>query len=423
MTRSQVAVFHSGTQHSWQTARALQDLDRLAWYATSIFYQPDRWPYKLERLPGTAGRILRREFSRFHAPAIDPSLVRTSGWHEWLERGLSRAGLQSLAARMDMAGNRAFGRALAADIRSSEPFHLWGYDNGALTAFQAGKQQGRTCILDRTVGDLRVYNRMMREVQDQYGDWFLDEVFYSDDLTSTAAAEHELADHILVGSPFAAGTLTEFNSAEVMRKVEVLEYCFDEALYAEMPAPRPVAADRPVRFLQLGLMIPRKGIHHTLEAIAQLPAKDATLTVVGNVGIPPEIFAQYQDRITHLPTVPRSEVPRIMAEHDVFLFPTYFEGAGIVLYEALACGMALIQSNRAAAAVTPDTGVMLEKPDTELLLAAMRLAIDDRDLLDFWRSNAQAEAAKYHYSGYRTRIADLLDRIESGTAPQLRAVP
>ena len=51
-----VAVFHPGTQHSWQTAYALQQLDRLEWYATSIFYKPDSMPYLLERLPGPRRR-------------------------------------------------------------------------------------------------------------------------------------------------------------------------------------------------------------------------------------------------------------------------------------------------------------------------------------------------------------------------------
>ena len=68
-----VAVFHPGTQHSWQTALALQDLDRLAWYATSIFYRPHHFPYWLERvMPGAIGRRLHAEFVRFSHPRLDP---------------------------------------------------------------------------------------------------------------------------------------------------------------------------------------------------------------------------------------------------------------------------------------------------------------------------------------------------------------
>ena len=406
-------MFHPGTQHSWQTAQALAAVDRLAWYATSIFYKPDEWPYRLERIPGPLGRALGNEFGRFRHDALDPALVRTFGHHEWFERLAARTGFKQLAHAIDKRGNLAFGRAMKAEIASDEPFHLWGYDNAALTAFAAGREQGRTCILDRTVGDLRAYNRDMAALQERYGDWFVTKgLQYDDELTSRAAEEHVLADRILVGCPFAAGTVAQCNPPEVAAKVEVLEYPFNAAVFANMPQPRPVERKKPVRFLFLGLVIPRKGIHHVLEAIAQIPRTEATLTVVGNLGIPREMFDRYRDRLTYLPTVPRHEVPRIMTQHDVFLFPSYFEGAGIVLYEALASGMALIQSDRAALAVTPDTGILLDRLDTESLVAAMRRVIDDRDLLDFWRSNAQREARNYTFERYCERIGDLLGRID-----------
>ena len=406
-----VAVFHPGTQHSWQTARALAELDRLAWYATSIYYRPDRWPYRLERLPGPLGRKLGREFRRFQPPGLDPALVRDFGLYEWLERIAFRAGFRNLAVALDKIGNRAFGEGLERDIASDDPFILWGYNNSSLSAFQSAKRHGRTCILDRTIGDPRAYNRDMHALQERYGDWFVQRGAQEDDaIIANAAQEHALADRILVGCPFAARTVGEFD-AGAASKVEVLEYCFDAEFFRDIPPPRPVDRARPVRFLFLGLAIPRKGIHHVLEAIERLPAGEASLTVVGNIGIPPAVWARYRDRVTHVPTVPRAAVPQIMAEHDVLLFPSYFEGAGIVLYEALASGMALIQSDRAALAVTPDTGVLLERPDTELLLEAMRRPIADRALLDHWRGQAQAEAAKYRFSGYRERIADLLDRL------------
>ena len=83
----QVAVFHPGTQHSWQTALALQQLGRLAWYATSIFHQPERWPYRLERyLPEPLAGRLGAEFRRFNHPGLNPALVRTGGMAEWAER-------------------------------------------------------------------------------------------------------------------------------------------------------------------------------------------------------------------------------------------------------------------------------------------------------------------------------------------------
>lgn len=170
----QVAVFHPGTQHSWQTATALQQLGRLAWYATSIFHQPERWPYRVERyLPGPLARTVSAEFRRFSHPALDPALVRTGGLSEWAERLAARAGLRRLAQRIDIHGNRRFVAQIAGAISGPEPFALWGYNGSSRTSFELAKQHGRICVLDRTIGDSRIYNRLMAELADRQGDWFL----------------------------------------------------------------------------------------------------------------------------------------------------------------------------------------------------------------------------------------------------------
>ena len=136
-----VAVFHPGTQHSWQTALALQQLQRLEWYATSIFYKPDEWPYRLERIwPAGLGTRLHAEFRRFTHPGLDPDLVRTGGWAEWLERLADRAGFPRLAKRIDRWGNRRFVAQIAAAVRSPHPFALWGYNGSSLSSFALAKE-------------------------------------------------------------------------------------------------------------------------------------------------------------------------------------------------------------------------------------------------------------------------------------------
>lgn len=409
-----VAVFHPGTQHSWQTALALQQINRLAWYATSIYYQPGRFPYSLERLmPAPIGQRLHGLFRRFSHPQLDPALIRTSGVIEWFERIASRAKLRALAGHLDAWGNRRFSHHLAADLRRPDPFALWGYNGSSESTFALAKQFGRTCILDRTNGDFRVYNSMMAEVAAQYGDWFLP-TERAEPAANIARdqREYELADRILVGSPFAAQTIAAATGdASIVAKTQVLNYCYDEALFASQPAPRPVKPGEPVKFLFLGLVIPRKGIHHVLEAIARIPRAAAELTIVGSLKVPPAAFAPYADRVTYIPTVARADVPRIMSEHHAFLLPSYFEGAGITLYEALASGNALIQSKNCAHAVTPDTGIMLDRIDTDSVHAAMMRMIEDRDRLDYWRGNAMAEAGNYTFARYRENIARLLEEM------------
>ena len=407
-----VAVFHPGTQHSWQTAYALQQLDRLAWYATSIYYRPDRFPYLLERLPGALGRRIGNKFRRFVHPGLDPALVRTSGLSEWAERAAFTAGLPNLARRIDFAGNAAFGRGLRCAAGEPEVRALWGFNASSASLFATPEAKGKLKILDRTNGDWRAYNAAMADVARGFPQWFLPiERSIPDAQIARDQSEYELADTILCGSEFAAQTVRREGGAAVAGKVRVLGYGYDEALFGNLPAPRPIPPGEPVRFLFMGLAIPRKGIHHALEAIARIPASAASLTVVGHLGVPPETFAPYADRVTHRPTVARHEVPAIMAAHHVLVFPTYFEGAGIVLFEALAAGCALIQSDRAAPAVTPDTGLMLEVVSTDALHRAMLTAIEDRPRLDSWRSAAQAEGRQHSFARYRDGIAALLDEL------------
>ncbi len=410
----QVAVFHPGTQHSWQTALALQELGRLEWYATSLFYQPNRFPYWLERaLPGKLGERLHRQFLRVSHPRLDPALVRTSGTIEWIERLASKFGARRTARGLDALGNRRFVAGIAGSLASREPFALWGYSGSSLSSFSLAKEHGRTCILDRTNGDFRVYNAMMAEVAEKYGEWFVPtERSEPQANIERDQREYEVADKILVGSPFAAQTIRDGSSdPEIAAKLRVLNYCFDEALFADVSAPKPVTRDEPVKFLFLGLVIPRKGIHLILEAISRIPREQAELTIVGANGIPPSVFARYADRVTYIPTVARSDVPRIMNEHHAFLLPSYFEGAGITLYEALASGCALIQSRNCAEAVTPQTGIMLDANDTDHVHAAMMRMIEERDQLNAWRAAAQAEAANYSFANYRTNIAALLEEM------------
>ncbi len=338
--------------------------------------------------------------------------MRTSGVIEWLERLATRAKRRRLATWLDGWGNQRFSRKLAEEFDSAAPYAIWGYNGSSLGAFEAARKMGRYCILDRTIGDFSQFNVIMAAVREHYGEWFLPtEAAVSKDSIDRDHREYELADRILVGSEFVARTIRAgVGGKEVDSKITQLDYCFDERLFGGLASPLPVARERPVRFLFMGLVSPRKGIQHVLEAIARIPDSAAELTVVGDMRIPPKVFSRYLDRITYIPTVARADVPRIMSQHDVLVLPSYFEGAALVLYEALAAGCALIQSRNCSEIATSDTGILLDEIDTDSVLSAMLAVIEDRDRLDFWRSNAQGSAQAFTFARYTENIASLLDK-------------
>lgn len=409
----QVTVFHPGTQHSWQTALALQQLGRLESYRTSIFYQPGKFPYNLLNwLPQGLARRLEAEFARFQHLGLDPALVHTAGLLEWAERIAARAGQPRLARGLDTWGNRRFAKQMARAIASPRPFALWGYNASSLSSFELGKAAGRSLILDRTIGDFRQYNLLMDHVAETHGAWI-----YKVDRRIPASQidrdqrEYELADVILAGSTFCAATVRQWGGAAIAGKVRVLPYCFDEALFSAAPAPQPLISGAPLKFLFIGQISPRKGVQHLLEAIAQIPASAASLTMVGEMRIPARTFAPYADRVTYIPTVARAAIPAIMAEHHVLVFPSYFEGSALSLLEALASGMGVIQTRAAGNGASAASGIVLDEPSTDGVLAALHAAIDDPARVDGWRIAARQEAQNYTFERYRKNIAVLLGEL------------
>jgi glycosyltransferase involved in cell wall biosynthesis len=148
-----------------------------------------------------------------------------------------------------------------------------------------------------------------------------------------------------------------------------------------------------------------------LKAFARLAKSSASLTIIGQLQVPPETYARYSDRVKLIPPVARQRIPALMAEADVLVFPSFFEGVGIVLYEALACGLGIIQSRHAAIAASPDS--VLSDLTEEALYHAMQRVVDDRRLVELWSASAYEEAGRFTYGQYRKNIGLLLANIAS----------
>src|SRR5208337_879505 len=225
-----VGVFHPGTQHSWQTALAFQEAGILGWYATSAFYDPTRWPYKLERfVPGKMASQLNREFRRRYSPLLDPVKIRQFGLWEWSEVLLRRMGSQRMSDYCNEKGNRVFGRQTIRLIEREPVEVVWGYNTSSLEVFQWAKTRGIRCVLDQTIGHPMAQNQIMLEEQEKHPEFFVNSYRPFDPaLIDRQKAEIEVADLVVVGSQFCARTLVEHGCAP--QKIRVINYGFDESL-------------------------------------------------------------------------------------------------------------------------------------------------------------------------------------------------
>ena len=406
-----VGVVHPGTQHSRQTALALQQLGKLAFLATGLFDHPRRKVRAmLPFLPSRLADKLDTEMRRFAFDSLDPKLVRAFPFYELPERIMTRSGAAVLGQAVDTRLNAAFGRKIAGMASREERLALWAYDGAAWSLFTDPRTAHCPKILDRTMTDCRSWNAERLRLIEDDPEWFsdgspawLEKRIAQDDL------EYASADRIVCGSPFVIQSILEHSPVEGLKdKLRILPYCFDETLFERGTPAEPPAAGEPVRFLFVGQVAGRKGIRHVLDAFMQCAPAEATLTVVGTIGLDDTLLAPYRDRVSFTGPVPRTQIPALMMDHHAFVFPSYHEGSAIVLLEAMAAGLAIIQTAASGLGASEESGFVLERPDTDAVATAMRTLIEDRDVLHSMRRAAKREASSRNFAAYRDNIAALL---------------
>ncbi len=118
----------------------------------------------------------------------------------------------------------------------------------------------------------------------------------------------------------------------------------------------------------------RKGFGPLIEAMARLDDPGVALLAVGRLDA-----SRYRQRIAELNltgrvhfTGPTDDVGRYYAAGDVFALPTQYEAWGLVIVEAMACGLPVLTSRLAGAAIAVDegaTGELLDNPRDEREIA------------------------------------------------------
>ena len=171
--------------------------------------------------------------------------------------------------------------------------------------------------------------------------------------------------------------------------------------------------------LTVGTIEPRKNVGHVLAAYARLPAglrEQYPLVIAGAKGwraadLESELRTLAdRGQIRFLGHVARGQLPHLMAGATAFVFPSLYEGFGLPPLEAMASGVLVLVSDRAAMPeVIGDAGVVIdpEQPeDTATKIVAMlgdsaaRANLAHRGEIRArrftWESCAEATVHAYH---------------------------
>jgi UDP-glucose:(heptosyl)LPS alpha-1,3-glucosyltransferase len=171
--------------------------------------------------------------------------------------------------------------------------------------------------------------------------------------------------------------------------------------------------------LQLGSGFRTKGLDRSMHALAALPQPllgRTWLCVAGNGDQRP--YARLARRLGVAERViflgPRDDVPRLLVSADLLVHPAYHETAGIVLLEALACGLAVVVSGICGYAPYVEqaqAGWVLPEPfDQDLCNRTVRTALERNDLRDIGRRGVDFARRENLYGSTETAV-DIIEAV------------
>jgi glycosyltransferase involved in cell wall biosynthesis len=159
--------------------------------------------------------------------------------------------------------------------------------------------------------------------------------------------------------------------------------------------------------LFVGTIEPRKNLPRLVRAYANAvrtePAFPA-LVLVGMRGWQTGEFERalaesgVRTRIRIAGYVPEEDLPRVYAGATLFVYPSLYEGFGIPVLEALACGIPTITSSTSSMPeVAADAALLVDPHDTDALAAAMLRLFRDEPLRGVLRRRGIARAADFNW--------------------------
>jgi glycosyltransferase involved in cell wall biosynthesis len=397
----------TGVANVRAAAQGFQETEILSFFYTTVASFPGNIFDRLSFLPG---------LSEFKRRGFDPALmafVKTEPWLELARQISLKTGLKALTKHetgvfsID-AVYRNLDQHVADFLRRSKGSNLdaiYGYEDGSVISFQEAKKLGLKCLFDLPIGYWRGYQNVLLTESERWPDWKATLTGLNDSPAKLLRKDQELllADKIFVASKFTADTLKDFPGT--LSPIKIIPYGFPP-IFQEREFKKK-AISKVLKIIFVGGLSQRKGIADLFAATSYF--KDhIELTVVGlKVGEPCRALDEALLKHRWIPSLPHHQILELMRQNDVLVFPSLFEGFGLVITEAMSQGTPVITTECTAG---PDLiehdrdGWIIKAGSTEALKEAFEKILNYPDLTNFGKE-AMETARQRPWEVYKQELS------------------
>ncbi|OGY29500.1 MAG: hypothetical protein A3F35_00385 [Candidatus Woykebacteria bacterium RIFCSPHIGHO2_12_FULL_45_10] len=167
---------------------------------------------------------------------------------------------------------------------------------------------------------------------------------------------------------------------------------------------------------------PRKNVEGILQAYAALDEKlkkTNGLVLTGGKGWKDESILKtiaelknIGENITQTGYAPDEDLPAIYSGASLFVYPSFYEGFGIPLLEAMACGVPVICSdNSSLPEVVGDAAILIKAESAQAITKAISKVLSDSKLAKSLRQKGFAQAKKFTWEKSATKLLKVFQKL------------
>jgi glycosyltransferase involved in cell wall biosynthesis len=226
--------------------------------------------------------------------------------------------------------------------------------------------------------------------------------------------------------------VSEYTALETRRLLGVSPERIDVVYHGVDPAFRPLPAkavaafrqrhELPDRFvLFVGTLEPRKNLVRLVEAFARVRDREMALVLAGGRGwLYDELFARVEalglsERVIFPGYVMSDELPLWYNAATALAYPSVYEGFGLPVLEAQACGTPVLTSNVSSLPeAAGDAALMVDPYDVEALVAGLDLLLESESLRHGLRERGLGHAGQFSWPFAAQQTARVYKRALAG---------
>jgi glycosyltransferase involved in cell wall biosynthesis len=201
-------------------------------------------------------------------------------------------------------------------------------------------------------------------------------------------------------------TVSEFSKREIAdtlhikkEKIVVIYNGIDHNVFY----PKERKKEREFKIGFVGALVKQKNAFGVVRAFAKLKNRTHVKLLIGGVGREEKKIREFirKHKVKNVQIVgfiPEDKLNDFYNSLDLFVFPSFYEGFGLPVLEALACGVPVITSNTSSLPeIAGEAGILVNPNSVDEIVNAMERVIKNKKLQNKMRVNGIKQAKKFDW--------------------------